>query len=262
MSRAIAAALVLAATALLAPASAIGQAAPNPDPLWSEFPLTPLVVTVPTSSTPAPALEQPVREDPTVRRGDSDRTAGFLILVGAAAGCRCGLRGTSASREAPGLGRCDPAGTGARGSTHLRTSHSGRLRRRARTVGRGCEQTPAARRRRATLVETLSPQARLADRLEEGETGAELRDAPDVRDRVLARATSRGSSTSSRSRRTTRRSFHRTSARPARERRSRPTSRCEAHAALVEALVAAGWEPEGYGEEWFSERFQRRRASA
>jgi hypothetical protein len=30
-----------------------------------------------------------------------------------------------------------------------------------------------------------------------------------------------------------------------------------AHAVLVEALVAAGWEPEGYGEEWFSERFQR-----
>ena len=30
-----------------------------------------------------------------------------------------------------------------------------------------------------------------------------------------------------------------------------------AHAVLVEALVDAGWEPEGYGEEWFSERFQR-----
>ena len=30
-----------------------------------------------------------------------------------------------------------------------------------------------------------------------------------------------------------------------------------AHAVLVETLVAAGWEPEGYGEEWFSERFQR-----
>ena len=43
MSRAIAAALVLAATALLAPASAIAQAAPNPDPLWSEFPLEPLI---------------------------------------------------------------------------------------------------------------------------------------------------------------------------------------------------------------------------
>ena len=30
-----------------------------------------------------------------------------------------------------------------------------------------------------------------------------------------------------------------------------------AHAVLVDTLVAAGWEPEGYGEEWFSERFQR-----
>ena len=53
MSRAIAATLVLAATALLAPASAFAQAAPNPDPLWSEFPLQPLVETVPTSTTPA-----------------------------------------------------------------------------------------------------------------------------------------------------------------------------------------------------------------
>jgi hypothetical protein len=33
-----------------------------------------------------------------------------------------------------------------------------------------------------------------------------------------------------------------------------------AHVVLVEALIAAGWEPEGYGEEWFSERFQRANA--
>ena len=50
---------------------------------------------------------------------------------------------------------------------------------------------------------------------------------------------------------------HRTSVRPAREHRSRPRASLAAHAALVEKLVAAGWEPEGYGEEWFAESFQR-----
>ena len=74
------------------PASAIAQAAPNPNPLWSEFPLQPLVETVPTSSTPAPALEeQAVRENQTV--GENDRTAGFLILVGAALAAVVGFVG-------------------------------------------------------------------------------------------------------------------------------------------------------------------------
>ena len=30
-----------------------------------------------------------------------------------------------------------------------------------------------------------------------------------------------------------------------------------ARAVLVEMLAAAGWEPEGDGEEWYAERFQR-----
>ena len=42
-----------------------------------------------------------------------------------------------------------------------------------------------------------------------------------------------------------------------RERRSSRRRLSRRMRALVEALVAAGWEPEGYGEEWFAERFQR-----
>ena len=187
MSRAIAAALVLAATALLAPASAIGQAAPNPDPLWSEFPLTPLVATVPTSSTPAPALEQPVREDPTVRRGDSDRTAGFLILVGAAVAAGAGFVGRRrVGKRRDSGGEIQPEPERAAVHTFERptppvasasaTSVAVASRPRGRTA------TPGA-----TLIETLSPQARLADQLEEGESWSRAGDAPDVRDRVLAR---------------------------------------------------------------------------
>ena len=53
---------------------------------------------------------------------------------------------------------------------------------------------------------------------------------------------------------------HRTSARPARGVPEQTETALHAHAALVEKLVAAGWEPEGYGEDWFSERFQRANA--
>ena len=256
MNRAIAAALVLAATALLAPASAIGQAAPNPDPLWSEFPLQPLVETVPTSSTPAPALEQPVREDPSVRRGDSDRTAGFLILVGAAVAAGAGFVGrrrVGRRRDSGGEIQREPE----RAAVHAferpvppvasasATPVAVASRPRARTA------TPGT-----TLIETLSPQARLADQLEEEETGAELETH-----QTCEIACWRGYVTWQ---------FYVESESPHDVSLASPYFRApgkgapeqsdvalQAHAMLVEALVEAGWEPEGYGEEWFSERFQR-----
>ena len=62
----VASVLVLAA-ALLAPAFAAAQAPPAPDELWAEFPLAPVIATVPTSTEPAPApvietTTQPVEE--------------------------------------------------------------------------------------------------------------------------------------------------------------------------------------------------------
>jgi hypothetical protein len=257
MSRAIAAAVSLAATALLAPASALAQAAPNPDPLWSEFPLQPLVATVPTSSTPAPAIEQPVREDPTVRRGDGDRTAGFLILVGAALAAGAGFVGrrrVGKRRDSGGEIQREPERAAvhtferpvpAGGSGNATGPVAVASRPRTRAVGAG-----------GTLTETLSPQARLADQVEEGETGAELETH-----QTCEIACWRGYVTWQ---------FYVESDSPHDVSLASPYFRApgkgapeqsdvalQAHATLVEALVEAGWEPEGYGEEWFSERFQR-----
>ena len=116
---------------------------------------------------------------------------------------------------------------------------------------RGRTATPGT-----TLVETLSPQARLADQLEEGETGAELETH-----QTCEIACWRGYVTWQ---------FYVESESPHDVSLASPYFRApgkgapeqsavalQAHAVLVEALVEAGWEPEGYGEEWFSERFQR-----
>ena len=253
MSRAIAAALVLAATALLAPASAIAQPAPNPDPLWSEFPLEPLIQTVPTSSTPAPALEQPVtREDQGV--GKDERTVGILILVaaGLAAGAGfVGRRHVEKRRQPDDEPEPEhaevhtferPVPTGASASATGSVAVATRPRTRAATGN--------------TLIETLSAQARLADQLEERESedGLETHQVCEI-------ACWRGYVTWQ---------FYVDSESPDEAPLISPYFRApgkgvpeqtdvalHAHAVLVEALAAAGWEPEGYGEEWYSERFQR-----
>ena len=260
MSRAAAAALVLAATALLMPGSAIAQSAPNPDPLWSEFPLQPLVETVPTSSTPAPALEEePVRENQTV--GENDRTAGFLILVGAALAAGVGFVGRRrfGKRQQPDA-EVQPEPE--RGAVHTfeRPVPAGA------SAGAGGAAAVASRTRsrpvtpRGTLVETLSPQARLADQLEGAESGTELETH-----QVCEIACWRGYLTWQ---------FYVELESEREASLSSPYFRAPgkggvpeqtetallAHAALVEKLVAAGWEPEGYGEDWFSERFQRANA--
>ena len=114
-----------------------------------------------------------------------------------------------------------------------------------------------ARRPAGTLVETLSPQARLADQLEEAESGTELETH-----QVCEIACWRGYVTWQ---------FYVGLESEREASLSSPYFRAPgkggvpeqtetallAHAALVEKLVAAGWEPEGYGEDWFSERFQR-----
>ncbi len=256
MCRAIAAALVLAATALLTPASALAQPAPNPDPLWSEFPLQPLIQTVPTSSTPGPALGQPVtREDQGV--GNDERTAGILILVGAALAAGVGFAGrrrVGKRRQSDGELQPEPE----RAAVHTFERPAPPVAPASATASVAVASKP--RNRAATpgppLIETLSPQARLADPLEERESDGELEthlvceiacwrgyvtwqfyvesESPDEAPLVSPyfRAPGRGAP-------------------------EQTDDALQAHAVLVEALVAAGWEPEGYGEEWFSERFQR-----
>jgi hypothetical protein len=259
MTRAIAAALVLAASALLVPGSAIAQAAPDPNPLWSEFPLQPLVETVPTSSTPAPpAREQPVPENQTV--GENDRTAGFLILVGAAMAAGVGFVGRRrfGRRQQP-QGEVQPEPERAAVHTFERPVPAG-----GSGGATGSVAVATRSRTRAvmpgTLIETLSPQARLADELQGAESETELETHE-----VCEIACWRGYVTWQ---------FY-VELDPPREALSSPYFRAPgkgapeqtepalaAHAVLVEKLVAAGWEPEGYGEEWFSERFQRATPSA
>jgi hypothetical protein len=135
-----------------------------------------------------------------------------------------------------------------------------------RTVGGGGRTGPVAvadwRRTRTaprtatTLIETLSPQARLADHLEEREVGAETETH-----QVCEIACWRGYVTWR---------FYVDSQSPLEPPLGSPYFRApgrvapeqtdvalHAHAVLVDKLVAAGWEPEGYGEDWFAERFQR-----
>ena len=124
-----------------------------------------------------------------------------------------------------------------------------------RRIGRGCEQAPDRVRRRRS-IQTLSPQARLAERHEETESDTELETH-----QICEIACWRGYVTWQ---------FYVESESPHEASLVSPYFRApgkgvpeqtdvalHAHAVLVDTLVAAGWEPEGYGEEWFSERFQR-----
>lgn len=257
MSRVTAASLVLAATALLAPASALAQPAPNPNPLWSEYPLQPIVETVPTSTTPAPALEeQPVREDQLV--GENDRTAGFLILLGAALAAIAGFVGSrrfGKRQQQDGDVEPEPeralvhpferpvpvADLGSAGGAVAVASRS-----RSRTA------MPAA-----TLMETLSPQARLADQLDEVEGGDTELETHEVCEIACWRGYMKWQfyvELESPYEATIASPYFRA---PGKGVPEQTEAALAAHAVLVERLGAAGWEPEGYGEDWFSERFQR-----
>jgi hypothetical protein len=193
------------------------------------------------------ALPQPAtREDSGV--GRDERTAGFLILVGAALGAGASFVGrqrVGKPRRPDGELQTEPdraavdaverpappvAPANATGSVAL----ASRPRSGAATSG-------------TTLIETLSPQARLADKLETHQ--------------VCEIACWRGYVTWQ---------FYVESDSPDEPRLVSPYFRApgkgvpeqtdvalNARAVLVGALVAAGWEPDGYGEEWYSERFQR-----
>ena len=190
-----------------------------------------------------------------MRRGDSDRTAGFLILVGAAVAAGAGFVGrrrVGKRRDSGGEIQPEPERAAVNFerptppvASASATSVAVASRPRGRTAAPG-----------TTLIETLSPQARLADQLEEGETGAELETH-----QTCEIACWRGYVTWQ---------FYVESESPHDVSFASPYFRApgkgapeqsdvalQAHAMLVEALVEAGWEPEGYGEEWFSERFQR-----
>jgi hypothetical protein len=256
MSRPIAAALVLAAMALLASASAIAQAAPAPGELWSEFPLEPVTATTPAGLAPAQGGEQPVQPQDTAAGTDA-RTEWVVLLLGAVAAGAAGLvtrHRRSAKRQQPG-----PEGERKQERAVVHTFERA-VSSRASDRGTGSVMIKGRTRTRTatqpTLIATLSPQGRLADQLDGSESEAE----PETH-QVCEIACWRGYVTWQ---------FYVESADPLEPAYSSPYFRApgkgapeqsdialQAHVALVERLVAAGWEPEGYGEEWFSERFQR-----
>jgi len=210
---------------------------------------------VPTSTGSAPAVEEPVKGENSAVRKDDDRTAGFLILVGAALAAGAGFVGRRrvGKRRQPGEGGEDQ-----------RTPEPAAVHSFERPVSAAPSKSAAgsvalASRTRTsgtTLVETLSPQARLAERQQETEHGTEVETH-----QVCEIACWRGYVTWQ---------FYVESESPREAKLVSPYFRgpgkgapeqtdvaLHAHAVLVEQLVADGWEPEGYGEEWYSERFQR-----
>jgi hypothetical protein len=183
---------------------------------------------------------------------DGDLTVGILALLGAvlAAGL-VGRRHAGKRRQSGGQLQREPEGAPV--NTYERPIP-------ARGSGSAAGSVAVASRPRTraatTLIETLSPQARLAERVQEVDGRAKLEthqvceiacwrgyvkwqfyvesEPPDVAPLVSPyfRAPGKGIP-------------------------EQTDSALHAHAVLVESLLEAGWEPEGYGEEWFSERFQR-----
>jgi hypothetical protein len=260
MRRATAAALVLVATALLVLVPATAGAAPPPGELWSEFPLEPRTATTPAGSTPAPVqvVEQPAQPKGGASGADGPAVWVFILLGTVAAGS-VGLvarhRRSSGRQQQP-----DRAGEQKPAQAVVRTFDrpmSGAVQSDASAVTVvERPRTVVPERMSPTLIETLSPQARLADQPEGRKTDVE----PETH-QVCEIACWRGYVTWQ---------FYVESESPLDPSFSSPFFRARgkgapeqsdkalrAHAVLVEKLVASGWEPEGYGEHWFSERFQR-----
>jgi hypothetical protein len=184
---------------------------------------------------------------------DDDRTTGFLILVGATLAAGAGFAGRRR------LGKRRQSGGELERTPEPAAVHTFERPVLADVSPSATGSVAVASRpqaRAATIVETLSPPARLAERLEETESDSEGEthqvceiacwrgyvtwqfyvDSESQRDAWLVSPYFRA---------------------PGKGVPDQTDDALHAHAVLVEALVEAGWEPEGYGEEWFSERFQR-----
>jgi hypothetical protein len=231
----------------------------SPGELWSEFLLEPRTATTPGGSAPAPVQvakqpPQPQREAP-----EADGQAVWVfILLGAVAAGSVGLvarHRRSPGRQQPGrASERKPAQAVVR--TFDRPVSGATASDTAPVAVADRPRAVVAERMSPTLVETLSPQARLADQLEKRKSDVE----PETH-QVCEIACWRGY---------VKWQFYVESEWPLDPSFSSPYFRARgkgapeqsddalrAHAVLVEKLVASGWEPEGYGEEWFSVRFQR-----
>ena len=246
-------ALVAALLILAAAVAATGHAAPAPPPgeLWSEFPLEPPVETAPAASSP----------DPTPRRARAGATEAGPTEAGATKGEALGpwlLLAVSAAAAMAAL-----ATVGALGVPIVRSRHEGgaiaaqpaaRVVRRKKVAVKDVRPEPPEQ----SLVEVLSPHPRLHEaEQDEAETETRQTGAEEACEIVWWRGYVKSQfyvqSDSPLDEVLTSRLFRfRGSEEPEQE-----GAAADAHRALVEELRAAGWVPDGRGEQWFSERFRR-----
>ena len=241
-------ALLAALLILAAAVAATGHAAPAPPPgeLWSEFPLEPPVETAPAASSP----------DPTPRGARAGATEAGATEAGATKGESLGpwlLLAVSAAAAMAAL-----ATVGALGVPIVRSRHEGgaiAAQPAARAVRRKKVEVKDARPEppEQSLVEVLSPHTRLHEaEQDEAETRAE-ETCEIVWWRGYVKSQFYVQSDSPLDEVLMSRLFRfRGSEEPEQE-----GAAADAHRALVEGLKAAGWVPDGRGEQWFSERFRR-----
>jgi hypothetical protein len=167
MRRPTAAALVLVAAALVVLVPATAGATSPPGELWSEFPLEPRSAATPAGLAPAPVQ---VVEQPQQPQGDAPgadgRTVWVFILVGAVAAGSVGLvarHWRSPGRQHPG--RASERKPAQARPTFDRPVSGAAASDTAAVIVVDRPRNVATARMSPTLIETLPPQARLADEL-------------------------------------------------------------------------------------------------
>ncbi len=256
MRRPLAAALVIVATALTMAAPVAAATSPTPGKLWSEFPLEPVTTTIPATPRPAQVVEQ---EQPRRAAGDSEGSAAWIFVLFAAAtagvvGLGARFRRT-ARKDVNRESERKPEGAVPR--SFERPAGRGAAAGGSRSMA-VADRPGALTAMRATsaLIETLTPQGWRADQFE-GQVIDVVPETHHVCEIACWRGyfawqfyvepeSPLGESFAS--------PYFRA---PGRQVPEQSDAALSAHAVLVEKLVASDWEPEGYGEEWFAERFQR-----
>jgi hypothetical protein len=278
----LATAVLLAAAFLAGPA--LGGAAPAPAPgeLWSKFPLEPRTEpTEPTAETPRPVRPEPQattrapKPQATTRapnpqvttRGNESRDAlpAIWVVLGIAVAATAMVMTLAHGRRpspppAPAKKRQQkpavPTITPPKRQATPRTARNGRSLSATVAPAKVAPARVAAPRTDPAPVEVLSPRVRVDERPAEHESGREASGLEVCEIRCwhgyvhsifyAAADPPAGRPTQSR---------------PFRARGGvlpeQNAAAVAAHEGLIEALLADGWEPEGRGARWFSDRFRR-----
>lgn len=245
--------LVASLLFLAAAVAATGHAAPASPPgkLWAEYPLEPRVETPRAAPSPKPApraAAEVTESEPPTRW--------LLLALGAAAAMAAvstvGGLGVPIvrSRQEGGASARPPAARAVPAATAVTPME---------VAAHGVQPEPPERPEPPgpSLVEVLSPHARLREpEQDDAETRVEACEIAWWRGYVKSQFYIQADSSFDEMFESP---FFRARARGG-EAPVQAGPAAEAHQALVDDLTAAGWEPEGRGEQWFSERFRRERS--